>query len=335
MADADPDRRPGPDPWGPITTHEIPGEPGGATAIIPALEPALLPGEPALPPGEPAPPPGEPPPPPSEPALLPPTDELPLRQRVRRKVKRGDKVDAVRDAVSTLEAHLHPDFRVAMVAGVLALTAISVQAGLGGVHDSSRTIRGISYALAFAFLVLGVFAVRRSANEVARVSGSRGGPAASQVLRVVILLVGYLLIGLVFLDRIGISLGNLLVGGALTGVILGIAAQQVLGNLFAGLVLLFTRPYVPGERIRVATGALGGPHDGVVVNVGLVYTTLLTVDGPLNLPNSGLLASAIGPVPVADAEAADEPDPADRSPQARDSSAPPGRGGAATTGPVP
>ena len=30
--------------------------------------------------------------------------------------------------------------------------------------------------------------------------------------------------------------------------ILGIAAQQSLSNVFAGLVLLFARPYIPGER---------------------------------------------------------------------------------------
>ena len=49
-------------------------------------------------------------------------------------------------------------------------------------------------------------------------------------------------------DLFALPLGNLLIGGAVTGMILGIAAQQSLSNVFAGLVLLFARPYIPGER---------------------------------------------------------------------------------------
>ena len=51
--------------------------------------------------------------------------------------------------------------------------------------------------------------------------------------------VGYLAVLLVALDLFEVPVGHLLVGGAVTGVVVGIAAQQSLGNLFAGLVLLF------------------------------------------------------------------------------------------------
>jgi hypothetical protein len=57
-------------------------------------------------------------------------------------------------------------------------------------------------------------------------------------------------------------------------------------------------------RIRVYSGAFGGPHDGVVTSVGLLYTSLQTDTGVLiNMPNSGLLASAVGPAPEEDEEA--------------------------------
>ncbi|WP_030435718.1 mechanosensitive ion channel family protein [Actinoplanes subtropicus] len=62
-------------------------------------------------------------------------------------------------------------------------------------------------------------------------------------------------------------------------------------------MLLFARPYVPGQRIRVMSGALNGPHVGVIVSAGLLYTVLDTDAGPLNIPNSSLLASAVGPAP--------------------------------------
>jgi len=69
----------------------------------------------------------------------------------------------------------------------------------------------------------------------------------------------------------------------------------VLGNLFAGLVLLFARPYVPGQQVRVLSGAINGPHVGVIISAGLLYTILETSDGPLNIPNSTLLGAAVGP----------------------------------------
>jgi hypothetical protein len=57
-------------------------------------------------------------------------------------------------------------------------------------------------------------------------------------------------------------------------------------------VLLFARPYIPGGKVRIRSGALGGTLDGTVTTVGLLYTTLSTQDGVLNIPNGALLAAA-------------------------------------------
>jgi small-conductance mechanosensitive channel len=169
--------------------------------------------------------------------------------------------------------------------------------GIGGVHAANLRTRLVAYGLAVLFLVFGVAATRSAASEAARVTRARAGTAAETAVRVATLLVGYLSVLLVGLDLFAIPVGHLLVGGAVTGVILGIAAQQTLGNLFAGIVLLFARPYVPGECIQVRSGALGGIMEGTVTAVGLLYTTLETAEGVLNIPNSGLLAAAVGPIP--------------------------------------
>ncbi|MHA3704046.1 mechanosensitive ion channel family protein, partial [Jatrophihabitans sp. YIM 134969] len=240
------------------------------------------------------------------PPPAPPTDELPLARRFARKVRRGDQRDALRDAARTVEAKVPADFRIAIATGVLAIVAAIVQQALFPVSSDSTTTKLIGYGLALVFLVLGIVAVRSLASELSRVSTAKGGRTAAQAIRVTTLLVGYLLVILVTLGIIDVRLGNLLVGGALTGVVIGIAAQQALGNIFAGLVLLFSRPYVPGEAIRVNAGGLGGPHDGVVVSVGLTYTVLLTSYGPLNIPNAQLLAAAIGPQPPEEAAEAEE-----------------------------
>jgi small-conductance mechanosensitive channel len=94
----------------------------------------------------------------------------------------------------------------------------------------------------------------------------------------------------------GVSAGSLIAGGAFTAVVLGLAAQQTLGNLFAGMVLITARPFRVGERIRLQAGALGGVLEGVVSSLGLLYTTLARGDDRIMIPNTGVLAAVVVPV---------------------------------------
>jgi small-conductance mechanosensitive channel len=68
-----------------------------------------------------------------------------------------------------------------------------------------------------------------------------------------------------------------------------------LGNVVAGLVLLFNRPFQVGQEITVRSGALAGPYSGRVLGIGLTYVQLGTDEGVVFLPNSGVLAAAVGP----------------------------------------
>lgn len=193
------------------------------------------------------------------------------------------------------ELRVRPDFRRTVVFGLLALVALIAGHDVGGVHAARFRIRLIAYGCAVLVAIFGVVASRTAAREVHRVAVARAGEVAGTPLRLVVLLGGYLIAAIAVCDLVGLHLRQLLVGGAITGIIVGLAAQPVLGNLFAGLVLLFARPYVPGQRVRVMAGAINGPHVGVIVSAGLLYTVLETDDGPLNIPNSSLLAAAVGP----------------------------------------
>src|SRR5215218_1995015 len=72
----------------------------------------------------------------------------------------------------------------------------------------------------------------------------------------------------------GVNAGTLAVGGAFTAVLLGLAAQQAMSGIFAGIVLQSTRPFRVGERVRLVGGALAGSIEGTVTSLGLFYTTL-------------------------------------------------------------
>ncbi len=211
--------------------------------------------------------------------------------------------ESAKQALRALDEQVKPDFRRAIGYGIVPIAALIVGNTYGGIHDEFMTRRLTTWGCALATLIFGVLATRAAANELRRISEPRAGTSAASSLRVAALLIGYLVVLFCVLELLDVPLDRLLVGGAVTGIILGIAAQQVLGNLFAGLVLLFARPYVPGARIRIYSGTLGGPHDGIVSSVGLLYTSLQADDGPLiNIPNSGLLAAAVGPAPEDDEE---------------------------------
>jgi small-conductance mechanosensitive channel len=233
------------------------------------------------------------------------------RPRLRQLINRPGRgaLPSSREALQALEARIKPDFRRAVVAGLVALVCLGFGAHLGGISRTDHW-RYFVIGVTVGFGLFGVLAVRSAAREIGRISVAKAGISAATLLRTLSSVVGYLLVLLGVLQLLDVNLGSLLIGGAVTGVVVGIAAQQSLGNFFAGLVLLFARPYLPGQRVKVRTGALGGPFEGVITEAGLMYTTILTDEGLVHLPNAGLLAAAVGPAPEVAEPTAAEPRPA-------------------------
>jgi small conductance mechanosensitive channel len=94
----------------------------------------------------------------------------------------------------------------------------------------------------------------------------------------------------------GLDPRTLAVGGAFTAVVVGLAAQQTLGNLIAGTVLLSARPFRVGERVRLQGGGIAGQIEGIVSSLGLLYTTFAQGDDHVMIPNSVVLNVAIVPL---------------------------------------
>jgi small conductance mechanosensitive channel len=101
---------------------------------------------------------------------------------------------------------------------------------------------------------------------------------------------------LVALRLAGLKPQTLAVGGAITAVILGLAAQQTVGNLIAGTVLLSARPFRVGDRIRVHAGGVAGTVEGTVTSLGLLYTTLANRADRIMVPNNVVLSAAVVPL---------------------------------------
>jgi small-conductance mechanosensitive channel len=94
----------------------------------------------------------------------------------------------------------------------------------------------------------------------------------------------------------GIEARTLAIGGAVTAVVFGLAAQQTLGNLIAGTVLLSARPFRVGDRVRLQGGPIGGELEGIVASLGLLYTSLVSGADRILVPNSVVISIAIIPI---------------------------------------
>jgi small-conductance mechanosensitive channel len=94
----------------------------------------------------------------------------------------------------------------------------------------------------------------------------------------------------------GLTPQTLAVGGALAAVVVGLAAQQTLGNLIAGMVLIAARPFRVGERVRLQAGGLAGQVEGVVGSLGLLYTSFTRGDDTIMVPNNLVLSAAVVPL---------------------------------------
>ena len=121
-------------------------------------------------------------------------------------------------------------------------------------------------------------------------------PGTAGTIGFLVRLLTILVMTIVALRIAGLQAGTLAVGGGFTAVVVGLAAQQVLGNLLAGLVLITNRPFRVGERVRLQAGVLAGQLEGVVGQLGLFYTTLVSGADRVLVPNGVLIQTAVTPL---------------------------------------
>jgi small-conductance mechanosensitive channel len=206
------------------------------------------------------------------------------------------------------------DWKIALATGAIALAALIVGSTLGTVHGPKIQPRVVVWSTAAVLLVFGIICTRRLASGLGHLVTTRAMPAAGAAVRLVTAAVGYIIVICAELGVLDVSIEHLLVGAGLAGVVLGIAAQQSLSNVFASLVLLLARPFTVGDRIRIRSGALGGVFEAVVLGLSLTYVTIRTDDGILKIPNSVMLATAVGPVDRYSDGASDAADDAGEDP---------------------
>jgi small conductance mechanosensitive channel len=167
----------------------------------------------------------------------------------------------------------------------------------------------IRFLSVIAFVILGWALARDLGRAVGPVLYKRLSPPTAGIVDFLIRLVALVIVVLVALDAAALPPHTLVVGGAVAAAILGLAAQQTLGNLVAGLVILSARPFRLGDRIRLRGGNMSDEIEGIVSSLGLLYTTLTPTreslglpqtvvaqgEGNVMVPNSVVIGSAVVP----------------------------------------
>lgn len=142
----------------------------------------------------------------------------------------------------------------------------------------------ISFLTLYGFQIVGAMIILAVGALVSRWLGNLTGkwlekqqlelPIRTLLERIVRLLVlGFTLV--VVLDKLGVQVTALVAGIGVAGVGVGLAMQGVLGNVIAGLTIIFTKPFRVGEYIELL-----GVY-GQVTNIELFSTTLVHADRSL------------------------------------------------------
>ena len=191
------------------------------------------------------------------------------------------------------------DERLAVSAGVAVVTAV----GIVLIIDTWNLLPAIYYAIrnlggedaAGKLLVSGVligaaYALTGFLGRVLQFA-TGWGDAVSQHQREIVSRVTQVLIysavGLIVVSLFT-NPRSILVGAGFLGIVVGMAANQTLGAVLAGFVLMFSRPFDIGDWVEI------GDKEGIVTEISIVNTRLQTFDGEyVEIPNDQVSAEAI------------------------------------------
>ncbi|MEM3090670.1 MAG: mechanosensitive ion channel family protein [Candidatus Bathyarchaeia archaeon] len=131
------------------------------------------------------------------------------------------------------------------------------------------------------------------------------------LIRNVILVVGYVVIGLMILAVFEVTGITAVAGATVSGLIIGLGLQPILANLFAGLIILGTGFLRPGTEVKISGGlplsTVAFPAykmfsrdefmptlRGVVMEVGLLHTKILSDSGEMvKIPNNLAFSNSV------------------------------------------
>ena len=177
---------------------------------------------------------------------------------------------------------------VVAIGGYLAVEIAPIPTRLGGWLSGAIYVLG---ALVCARLVTKVAALLLT-SSVTHVGGAERSRLEREYVplaeKATSLAVAFIFV-IVVAKHFGKDVTSLVAALGVGSLAIGLAAQQTLGNMIAGFVLLVDRPFRPGDRVKLSTGEVGE-----VQLIGVRSTRIRMLDGNhLTVPNAELANSRV------------------------------------------
>lgn len=194
-----------------------------------------------------------------------------------------------------------------------ALIAVAVLSGLFFVgfyvisYYSRYFPKGYFSVIEAVFIaIFGIIAIKIIQRSLFKVLSGYISEDKIGFLRFLLNFIAYFTLALFIFTTLGIDITNILLGATFLGVILGIASQSLLSNLFAGFVIIFGKPFRIGDRITVVTWQYGllmstyqheavkPGYTGIIKDINILFTTIVEDSGfTMRAPNNILMQALI------------------------------------------
>ena len=147
------------------------------------------------------------------------------------------------------------------------------------------TAVGGKIILALVVLIVGSALIKKVVKLVAKSKGLKKVEGTVQTFVVSFVRIGlYVILVISIIGILGVPMASVVAVLASAGVAVGLALQGALSNLAGGIMLMIFRPFRQGDYIEAAG------VDGVVQEVTLFYTVLLSLDNKrITVPNGSLM----------------------------------------------
>jgi len=156
-----------------------------------------------------------------------------------------------------------------------------------------------SWLVALISLIFGAFVTVLISKAIKEYIIANGVKQEASTISRLFSIVSYTTVAIIALYLIHVNVTGLLVSAGFLGIVLGLAAQPSLGNVFSGISMIIAKPFEPGDYITVQTWQYSKmpstyPHEefipgysGIVAKIGLLYTEIVgDTKTPLYVPNN-------------------------------------------------
>lgn len=148
-------------------------------------------------------------------------------------------------------------------------------------------VRDLTYIYILEIAIAGYFVIWIISHLIHKLLNEHSESQARS-LRSAIRISGSLIVIIIIIDILAQNPTVTVAISTVTGIIVGISMQSLIGNIIAGMVLAIVRPFKIGDMITVFS------NTGTVDDIGLLYSRMISWEGKVVLvPNSTMITTTI------------------------------------------